>query len=392
MPDVALLALIVVAMLAGYLLGRRDLRKKNHSQSSSQPLSKEYFVGLNYLLNEQTDEAIETFIKALDLNNDTVDTYLALGSLFARRGEVEKSIRVHQDLLARPSLTSSQSLRVQLELAKDFMQAGLLDRAEAMLADMARNNHEYRPEALQQLLKIYEQEREWSKAVTVGEELRKTGADQYAVVLAHFYCEGALICLERNDRASARKAIRQAFTRDKNCVRASLLLARMEFDDGRYRDCIKALEKVALQNSHYVPLTLELLEQAYSRLGNVRGFTAFLGRCLIERPGGAVILAMTKVLASDRGDEQALRFLTDQLGKNPSLKGLNALMALQLRNPAVGSLQSIRLLKEMTDKMLELKPVYQCNSCGFSGKEMHWMCPGCHSWGAIAPVQGIEGE
>ena len=392
MPDVALLALIVVAMLAGYLLGRRDLRKKNHSQSFGQPLSKEYFVGLNYLLNEQTDEAIETFIKALDLNNDTVDTYLALGSLFARRGEVEKSIRVHQDLLARPSLTSSQSLRVQLELAKDFMQAGLLDRAEAMLADMARNNHEYRLEALQQLLKIYEQEREWTKAVAVGEELRKTGADQYAVVLAHFYCEGALICLDRNDRVSARKAIRQAFTRDKNCVRASLLLARMEFDDGRYRDCIKALEKVALQNSRYVPLTLELLEQAYSRLGNVRGFTAFLGRCLIERPGGAVILAMTKVLASDRGDEQALRFLTNQLGKNPSLKGLNALMTLQLRNPAVGSLQSIRLLKEMTDKMLELKPVYQCNSCGFSGKEMHWMCPGCHSWGAIAPVQGIEGE
>ena len=391
MPDVALLALIVVAMLAGYLLGRRDLRKKNQPQSG-QRLSKEYFVGLNYLLNEQTDEAIETFIKALDLNNDTVDTYLALGSLFARRGEVEKSIRVHQDLLARPSLTSAQSLRVQLELAKDFMQAGLFDRAEAMLSEMAKNNNEYRPEALQQLLKIYEQEKEWSKAVAVGEELRKAGGDQFAVVLAHFYCEGAQICLDRNDRVSARKAIRQAFTRDKNCVRASLLLARMEFDDGRYRDSIKALEKVAQQDSRYVPLTLELLEQAYDRMGNLRGFTAFLGRCLNERPGAAVTMAMTKVLASDRGDEQALRFLTEQLGKNPSLKGLNALMTLQLRNPAVGSLESIHLLKQMTDKMLEVKPVYQCTSCGFSGREMHWMCPGCHSWGAVAPVQGLEGE
>ena len=391
MPDVALLALIVVAMLSGYLLGRRDLRKNKQSHSA-QKLSREYFVGLNYLLNEQTDEAIETFIKALDLNNDTVDTYLALGSLFARRGEVEKSIRVHQDLLARPSLTSAQSQRVQLELAKDYMQAGLFDRAEAMLSEMARNNHEYRPDALQQLLKIYEQEKEWVKAVAVGEELRKAGGDQYVVVLAHFYCEGAQICIDRNDRVSARKAIRQAFTRDRNCVRASLLLARMEFDDGRYRDCIKALEKVALQDIRYVPLTLELLEQAYQRMGNMRGYTAFLGRCLNERPSAAVVLAMTRVLASERGDEPALQFLTEQLGKAPSLKGLNALMSLQLRNPAVGNLESIHLLKVMTEKMLEIKPVYRCASCGFSGKEMHWMCPGCHSWGAIAPVQGMEGE
>lgn len=391
MPDVALLALIVVAMLSGYLLGRRDLRKKKQSHSG-QKLSREYFVGLNYLLNEQTDEAIETFIKALDLNNDTVDTYLALGSLFARRGEVEKSIRVHQDLLARPSLTPAQSQRVQLELAKDYMQAGLFDRAEAMLSEMARNHHEYRPDALQQLLKIYEQEKEWAKAVAVGEELRKAGGDQYAVVLAHFYCEGAQTCIDHNDRVSARKAIRQAFTRDRNCVRASLLLARMEFDDARYRDCIKALEKVAQQDVRYVPLTLELLEQAYQRMGNMRGYTAFLGRCLNERASAAVVLAMTKVLASERGDEQALRFLTEQLGKAPSLKGLNALMSLQLRNPAVGNLESIHLLKAMTERMLEIKPVYQCASCGFSGKEMHWMCPGCHSWGATAPVQGMEGE
>ena len=391
MPDIALLALIVVAMLAGYLLGRRDSRKKN-SPSPEQRLSKEYFVGLNYLLNEQTDEAIETFIKALDINNDTVDTYLALGSLFARRGEVEKSIRVHQDLLARPSLTTVQSLRVQLELAKDYMQAGLYDRAEAMLTELVRTNHDYRTDALQQLLKIYEQEKDWSKAVAVGEDLRKLCGAHYASVLAHFYCEGALICLGRNDRVSARKAIRQAFTRDRNCVRASLLLAQVEFSEGRYRDSIKALEKVAVQDTRYVPLSLDLLEKAYSCLGNSRGFTSFLGRCLNEKPSAAVILAMAKRLASDCGDEYALRFLAEQLRKNPSLKGLNALMSLQLRNPMVNSLDSIQLLKEVTDKMLQIKPVYRCDSCGFSGKEMHWMCPGCHSWGAVAPVQGIEGE
>lgn len=391
MPDVALLALIVVAMLSGYLLGRRDLRKRD-KHLSDQPLSKEYFVGLNYLLNEQTDEAIETFIKALDLNNNTVDTYLALGSLFARRGEVEKSIRVHQDLLARPSLTAAQSLRVQLELAKDFMQAGLYDRAESMLTELVRNNHDYRIDALKQLLKIYEQEKEWSKAVSVGEELRISCGEQFAVMLAHFYCEGAQISISRNDRVSARKAIRQAFSRDRSCVRASLLLAGMEFDEGSYRECIKALEKVAVQDSLYIPLVIELLEKAYGKIDGFRGYNAFLRRSLNEKPGAAITLAMTKVIAVNKGDDYGLKFLTSQLRKNPTLKGLNALMSLQLRNPAVGNLDSIRLLKEVTEKMLDIKPVFRCTSCGFSGKEIHWLCPGCHSWGSVVPVQGIEGE
>ena len=392
MADAALLILIVLAMLAGYLLGRKDLRKLRRSKTD-RPLSKEYFVGLNYLLNEQTDEAIETFIQALDLNNDTVDTYLALGSLFARRGEVDKSIRVHQDLLARPSLTPSQSLKVQLELAKDFMQAGLLDRAEAMLVELTRSHHDYRPDALHQLMRIYEQEKDWARAVYVGEELRKNRGDQYLKVLAHYYCESAQIHLNNNDRVSARKAVRQAFTRDKNCVRASLLLAKMEFDDTRYRDCIKALEKVAQQDMRFLPLAIELLEQAYTRMRNMRGYSAFLTRCLNERPGGGILLAMTDVLAKEKGDEEALLFLTRQLSQNPSLKGLNALMALQLRNHSVqGHDSSIRLLKDMTDRMLEIRAVYQCSSCGFSGRELHWMCPGCHNWGTIAPVQGIEGE
>lgn len=389
MPDYALLALIMVAMLAGYVLGRAEKKKKN---KPSQPqLSREYFVGLNYLLNEQTDEAIETFIKALDLNNDTVDTYLALGSLFCRRGEVEKSIRVHQDLLARPSLTPAQSIRVQLELAKDYMTAGLFDRAEAMLSDLSRQNHEYRTEALQQLLKIYEQEKEWSKAIEITEFLRKMQGESYAPQLAHFYCEEAEDALRHNDRSGARRLIRVAVSRDKNCVRATLILAQMEYDEGSYRECFKLLQKVGRQDSRYVPLSINLLEKSAEKSNNGRALGSYLGRCLNERPGTAIILSLTRMLMESRGEEQAVRFLTDQLQRSPSLKGLNALMSLQLQNSAQ-DVTSIRLLKQVTDKMLETKPVYQCDSCGFSGREMHWRCPGCHTWGSIAPVQGLEGE
>jgi lipopolysaccharide biosynthesis regulator YciM len=391
MPDVALLALIMVAMLAGYILGRAEKKKKKELLPQQQ-LSKEYFVGLNYLLNEQTDEAIETFIKALDLNNDTVDTYLALGSLFCRRGEVDKSIRVHQDLLARPSLTPAQSVRVQLELAKDYMTAGLFDRAEAMLVDLSRQNHDYRIEALQQLLKIYEQEKEWQKAIEITESLRRLCGDEYAPRLAHFYCEMAETCLKQSDRSGARKMIRTAFSRDRDCVRASLLLGRMEFEEGKDRDAIKILQRVSRQDDRYIPLSLDLLERACNRSGNQRTLGAYLGRCLNERPSAAVVLAMTAMLMNSRGESASLEFLTSQLRRTPSLKGLNALMNIQLSYPSEQSLTSISLLKEVTDQMLEVKPVYQCDACGFSGKEMHWHCPGCHGWGTVAPVQGVEGE
>ncbi|MGI9276973.1 MAG: lipopolysaccharide assembly protein LapB [Endozoicomonas sp.] len=391
MPDVALLALILVAILAGYFLGFKDRKRRNRS-APEQPLSREYFVGLNYLLNEQTDEAIETFIKALDLNNDTVDTYLALGTLFCRRGEVDKSIRVHQDLLARPSLTDSQSVRVQLELAKDYMSAGLYDRAEAMLAELSRQNHDYRIEALRELLKIYEYEKDWGRAVEVAEQLRRFTGEIYGPVLAHLYCEQAELCLSHNDRTGARKFIRQAFSRDRNCVRASLILAGMESAEGNTREAIKVLERISRQDIRYVPLSLPLLEEAYARLGNNRGLGAYLARCLNERPGTAIILSMTRMLIYSHGEDYAQGYLANQLRKSPSLRGLNELMKLQLRNPTVESLTSISLLKDVTDNMLETKPVYKCSACGFSGREMHWLCPGCHTWGAVAPVQGIEGE
>ncbi|WP_422133897.1 lipopolysaccharide assembly protein LapB [Endozoicomonas sp. ALD040] len=391
MPDVALLALIMVAMLAGYLLGRAE-KKKKKDHFPGRPLSKEYFVGLNYLLNEQTDEAIETFIRALDINNDTVDTYLALGSLFCRKGEVDKSIRVHQDLLARPSLTPLQSIRVRLELAKDYMTAGLFDRAEAMLVDLSSQNHEYRVDALEQLLKIYEREKEWQQAVEIAESLRKLSGEHYASRLAHLYCELAEEKLLHNDRSGARKFIRTAFSRDKNCVRASLILGQIEMEEGRDREAVKALQKVSIQDNRYVPLTLEMLETVCHRSHQQRALGSYLARCLNEKSGTAIILAMTAQLMNSRDEVSAMEFLTIQLRRQPSLRGLNALINIQLNHSSDPSLTSIKLLKEVTDQMLLEKPVYQCFSCGFSGKEMHWHCPGCDGWGTLAPIQGVEGE
>ena len=391
MPDVALLGLVLVAIVIGYSLGWCD--QKRRRADGSRQLSKDYFVGLNYLINEQTDEAIDVFIKALNVNDDTVDTYLALGSLFSRRGEVEKSIRFHQDLLARPSLTSTQSFQVQLALAQDYFFAGLLDRAESILIGLSCQNHELLDQALQQLLRVYEQEREWEKAADVAERLRRTCGEYFAEILAHYYCEQCEIALGQNDRMIARRLIRQAFARDKNSVRASLLLGQMEFDQGSYKEAIKVLQRISVQDISFMPLSLPLLEKSFELTGSLRGFGAHLGRCLNERPGTAIIIAMTRLLIKESGEFQAVNFLTAQLERHPTLKGLNELIDLQRRFQG-DDLQDnvLALIHRLMDRMVELKPVFSCGRCGFSGKKMHWQCPSCHNWGVVSPIQGFEGE
>ena len=388
MPDIALLALVLVAIIIGYFFGWRDQRKRQVKRAGLP--SKEYFVGLNYLINEQTDQAIDAFIKALDTDNDTVDTYLALGSVFGKRGEVDKSIRIHQDLLARPSLTSSQCLQVQLALAQNYAAAGLLDRAEAILVDLARQNHPFLSRALQQLLTIYEREREWHKAIDVAQRLKKIGGGHYGITLAHFYCELGETAIKHNDKVLAHRLIRQAFAQDKQSVRASLLLGQMEFAAGNYKQAIKALQRICDQDISFVPISLGLLEQAFESSGSLRGFVTYLERCLAERPGTAVIVTLSRLLCQQSGESEAVSFLSAQLERHPTLRGLHELIGLRRQFQVADD--ELVLIHHLTGRLLELKPIFSCTGCGFAGKEMHWQCPRCHLWGSVKPIQGFEGE
>ena len=200
------------------------------------------------------------------------------------------------------------------------------------------------------------------------------------------------IQLRDNSRVAARQAIRQAFSRDKNSVRASLLLGQMEFEEGNYKESVKVLQRVARQDYSFISLSIPMLELAYERLGNRRGLGVYLAKCLNEHSGSAVILAMTRMLLRDYGNRKAIDFLTAQLEKHPTLKGLNVLMDLQIRFQKDEAGTELDIIRRLSDKMLESKPVYSCDSCGFSGRKMHWQCPSCHSWQTIKPIQGIEGE
>ncbi|MCK5893592.1 MAG: lipopolysaccharide assembly protein LapB [Endozoicomonadaceae bacterium] len=389
MFDPLLLLLILVSMLAGFFLGNRQRKQHRYRQFHNDSLNGEYFVGLNYLLNEQTDEAIESFIKALEINVDTIDTYIVLGRLFRRRGELDKAIHTHQDLLARPSLTREQSLRVQLELAHDYVKAGLLDRGESLLEDMLKTSWSGSDESVKLILSVYEQEKEWQKAIDIIRLVQK-GGGQYNLQLAHYYCELAEVALESNDVLTARKNIRIACARD--CVRATLLLGRLECSMKNYRESARVLQRIYQQNPVFISESIPLLEHSFDALWSARGLSVYLEKCLREYPSTAVVLASARLVARQKGDQEAGRFIVEQIVKRPSLKGLSALIDLNIHNSEARPKQNLILLRELTECLLATKPVYRCSYCGFDGKALHWCCPKCHEWGKTEPIMGVEGE
>ena len=391
MFDPLLLALILVSMAAGFFLGYRQ-RKQSQRQRQDGSLNSEYFVGLNYLLNEQTDEAIESFIKALEINADTIDTYIVLGRLFRRRGEIEKAIQAHQDLLARPSLSREQSLRVQLELAHDYIKAGLLDRGESLLEDMLKTPWSGADESVQLLLSVYEQEKEWQRAIDVIHQAQGVESHRYQHQLAHYHCELAEAALEGNDVLTARKNLRLAFARDRDNVRATLILGSLECSLKNYRESARILQRIYQQNPLFISESIPLLERCFEALWSSRGLSVYLGKCLREYPSAAVVLASARLIARQQGDKEAGRFIAEQIVKRPSLKGLNALIDLNIENTEGRPRQNLMLLRELTGRLLESKPVYRCTQCGFDGKTLHWCCPRCHEWGTTEPIMGIEGE
>ncbi|SEL45620.1 lipopolysaccharide assembly protein LapB [Halomonas daqiaonensis] len=394
MPDVFLLALLVVAVATGWWLGRRE---RQGSGKAAQPptLPRDYFVGLNYLLNDQQDRAIETFIGALEVNSDTIETHLALGNLFRTRGEADRALKIHQNLLARPTLTGEQGERVQLELSRDFFALGLLDRAERLLQNLVRDSQddERRDSARRLLVDLLEREGEWQAALDVALPRLVRQHDDIRRAAAHWLCE--LAEQERHSASPvlARRHLRQALATDPHCVRANLQLAAMEHDTGQYKPAVRLLRRIPDQDSTFTPTIIEPLAHAYRLLDDEEGLIRCLQELLQQAPGTSVITRLAETLRHHQGnDRDALALVTDQLDRKPSLGAVHYLLTLYRHNAEGEEHEHLALLQRHIHTLVQALPRHRCRRCGFSGERLHWQCPRCRSWGTTKPINGIEGE
>ncbi len=380
--------LLPAAFLSGWWIGKHNKRRPEKHREA---FSSGYFKGLNYLLNEQQDKAIDVFVQMLEVDSETVETHLALGNLFRRRGEGDRAIRIHQNLIARPTLSKDQRARALLELGQDYLRAGMLGRAEALFLELIEQGL-YQQEALERLLDIYQQEKEWSKAIDTAKRLERNGGPRMGVLISHFYCEQAEAWRQKGDIKPALKCLKQALVANKEAVRASLLKAEIEQQMGRHKLAIKTLSQVEQQDADFIPEAVPLLLKSYEALGQNHKGERYL-RHLLQRYGGITpLLAVVDLVQEEQGERAAAKLVIKYLRERPSVRGLDKLIELQLKSGQGELQENLLILKELADKLLQEKTPYRCRNCGFGSKALCWQCPGCKQWNSIRPVQGVSGE
>ena len=381
--------LLPVAAFSGWVLGRR--RSERTSGARVNELSTSYFRGLNYLLNEQQDKAIEVFLKLADINRDTVETHLALGNLFRRRGEVDRAIRVHQHLIARPNLNQDEKTVALLELGEDYMRAGLLDRAETLFTDLVAMDA-LAPSALKHLIGIYQHERDWNKAIENAQRLQQATGESQGAVIAQFHCELAELARAQGAREDAYVHVADAFAVEPECVRANMIEGHLESAAGHLDAAIHAFERVAELDVDYVPEILSPLLDCYARAQHMQRAEEFLLRVTERYQGVSPVLALAKMYTTTRGEVAAVEFLNRILRQRPSVRALMALIDMSLHTASGEARENFLILRDLTRKLVEGKAMYRCTQCGFGAKAHHWQCPSCKNWGTVRPIHGVVGE
>lgn len=384
-----LFLLLPISAASGWVYGYKSRQHKQSPRPNKLP--QDYLTGLNYLINEQPDKAVDVFIRMLEVDSQTVETHLALGSLFRRRGEVARATRVHQNLIARPQLDERQRMQALMELARDYLSAGVLDRAEQLFRQLI-SDREFGFASMYALIDIYQQQKDWHKAIEIAHRIADNGDRQILTAMGHYYCILAEKARETGQQDTARRYLKKALNNDKFSVRANILSACMELDNDRPKNAIKLLDKIKNQDPDFISITLGYICQAYEKLNDIDGLIDTLHNYLEQYPRASTLILLTDYVARYQGNKEAMQLLARLIKQYPSLKGLNQLIDLYIVYAQDGSRDKLIILRDLTDQLIENKPSYRCQQCGFSGQVFYWLCPSCKSWNTVKPIQGLEGD
>jgi lipopolysaccharide biosynthesis regulator YciM len=369
----------------GWLAARVDI---NQLVSESRTLPRGYFKGLNFLLNEQPDKAIDAFIEIVKLDPETVELHFALGNLFRRRGETERAIRVHQNLLARPDLPADQRTQAQFELGEDYLKAGLLDRAEENFNYLI--DTPYGAQAGRALLEIYQREKEWLRAIEAARSLQQSGAGGRQREIAQFYCELAQDELVRSHADEAMKLLEQALADDRKSVRATMLLGDAFLLKDDVEGALAVWRRVEHQSVPHVALVAKRLMDGHERVGRMREGVNLLCAYLAEAPSIDLLEVVFKGVLELDGVDAANRLVSEELRRTPTLLGLDKFLEARLMNAPAEIQPELAVVKTLVHGYTQKLARYQCSHCGFKARQFYWQCPGCNRWETYPPRRTEE--
>ncbi len=369
----------------GWLAARIDI-KELLSESSALPRS--YFQGLNFLLNEQQDEAIEAFIEVVKVDPQTIELHFALGSLFRRRGEVDRALRMHLNLVERSDLEEDKKQQALFELAQDYLKAGIFDRAESTFLSLYGTRYE--KEALDFLLEIYQKEKDWLKAIDISQKLAALTGQPHGKEVAFFYCELAAAELAGKHADAASVHLEQALTVYPRSVRATIMLGDIALEAGDVAPAIEIWRRIEQQDAQYLPLVAERLLQAYRQTNRENDGIALLQHYLATYPSLDMMNTLFNAILQRDGAEAAYKLVSDELRQHPSLLGLNKLLEATLLDVKTERRTDIELVHNLVHQRTRGLAMYRCKQCGFKAKHFYWHCPACHGWETYSPRRTEE--
>ncbi len=369
----------------GWLAARIDIK---HLVSESRSLPRSYFKGLNFLLNEQPDKAIEAFIEVVKVDPETIELHFALGSLFRRRGETERAIRMHQNLLERGDLGQEQRLAALFELGQDCLKAGLLDRAEDVFVKLRDTPHH--GAALKALLDIYQQEKDWQKAISVAGELGTDPGQPWNKEVANYYCELASIDLTHSRIDAALAHLAQALRSNRKCARANVLLGDIRAAALDHAAAIEAWKCIEQQNPAYLALVAQRLLDSHRALGKLDEGLSLLRGYLASSPSLDLLDVAFQLTLEAQGPEAAHKLVRDELRRNQTLLGLDRLLDAELLVVRPERRSDLQLVKNLVHSHTLRLARYRCENCGFKARQFYWHCPACGGWETYPPRRTEE--
>ena len=381
----------------GWIAARVDI-KQLIAESTALPAA--YFKGLNFLISDQHDKAVEAFSEAVQANTDSLELHFALGSLFRRTGETDRAINMHLNLLDKKELTANQRSAVKAELAQDYLKAGLYDRAEELFKGL--NDTRYRQPALHALLEIYVREREWMRAIETATELERLSGISFRIQIAQYYCELAMNDIIAQKLDAARNQLHKALDANKNCVRANVLLGDLEASTVAHQAAISHWKRIEFQQPEYLGLIANKMLKSYRALEPEHGDQlkqglAQLNAYLETYKLPSLMSALYEATLVEEGAEKAAKLARNELIRQPSLTTLDQLLqarAMADETKKQSNNQDIQLMQQTVRNAIGNRAAYHCDQCGFRAKQHHWQCPACNAWESLPaePSEAVSRE
>ncbi|WP_332854706.1 lipopolysaccharide assembly protein LapB [Duganella sp. S19_KUP01_CR8] len=369
----------------GWVAARVDIRQL---VSESRTLPRGYFKGLNFLLNEQPDKAIDAFIEIVRMDPETADMHFALGNLFRRRGETERAIRVHQNLLSRPDLPQEQKEHAQYELGMDYLKAGLLDRAEETFNAMVSG--QYAVQARRALLEIFQREKEWPRAIEAALGLQESGAGSRQKEIAQFYCELAQDALVHMHPEQALPLLEKSLQADRVNVRATMLSGDAQLAQGEVEAALLTWRRVEQISVPHTALVAQRIMDAYRKVGRPQEGVNLLKSYLEQASSIDLIEVVYKAVLELDGVDAAKQLVSNELRRTPTLLGLDKLLEARLMDAPANLVPELSMVKNLVHGYTQKLARYQCSHCGFKARQFYWQCPGCSRWETYPPRRTEE--